>query len=160
MARQIKGIPFERMTEKQVEGYEEGWVSPPGVTPMYRARLGHGEPNKKSPLRRKADGSGPWYFQAQVRDGSKWVVCAIGKLGDVAKVIADTVKGSLQIPEPVRVAESRAPSRAKRAKKAKKAARKNGRTTTRKATAAEQKAGRRSPAEKKTQAEQEAVNPS
>ena len=130
MARKIEGLPFDRMEGKQTEGYEHGHESPPGVTPVYRARLGHG-PETKDPLKRKATGKGPWFFQAQVHDGSKWVTCAIGKLGDVAKVIAKTIGKDLQIPEPVPMHAQAGPKRAKRAKKA---TRKNGRTKTRKAT--------------------------
>ena len=62
MGRNIEGLPFERMSEgKQTEGYEHGWASPPGVTPQYRARLGHG-PETKDPLKRKATGGKAWFF--------------------------------------------------------------------------------------------------
>lgn len=100
MRKIIYGLPFgDKHEEGMSEGYEHGRDSLPGITPRFRVRLGHG-PETKDPLKRKAVGKGPWYFQGSVFDGKRWVVVAVGKLGDVATKIAEIVKPNLIIPKP------------------------------------------------------------
>ncbi len=115
----MRELPVEKSGERDTKAeWEYAWQSPPGVTPAYRARLGHGPEVKNAKLRRSTGrGSGPYFWQAAVKMDAKWVVVTTARtLGAVLDAIYDVVHKDLVVPKAAPAGASPAPR--KRPKKA------------------------------------------